>query len=206
MTVRQRPRLMAGTSAALAISIAVAAGAPGQLAVQTEAPRPSGPARPSSTPAPVRALPLRLRIPSIGVDAAVEQVGVDSTGSIGVPTQPMNVAWYAPGPAPGEPGDAVIDGHLDWYDTPRAVFSDLGRLRPGDAIEVVSTRDTRRFTVTESRTYPYTAQPAGLFDTTGDPRLSLITCAGAWDSRHGTYAERLIVTARRAGPDQSRQQ
>ena len=41
-----------------------------------------------------------------------------------VPSKPTDVAWYKPGPAPGEAGDAVIDGHLDWT-TGRAVFWDL---------------------------------------------------------------------------------
>jgi len=47
-----------------------------------------------------------------------------------VPSVPSHVAWYSPGPAPGEPGDAVIDGHLDWTTGP-AVFWNLGKLHAG---------------------------------------------------------------------------
>jgi len=93
-------------------------------------------------------------------------------------------------------GDAVIDGHLDWYGMPRAVFYDLGQLRPGDEIDVRSGDGLVRFAVTDTETVAYNAQPAGLFTTTGAARLSLITCAGAWDGRHGTYAQRLLVNAR----------
>jgi LPXTG-site transpeptidase (sortase) family protein len=147
-------------------------------------------------PAPPGLVPTRLRIPKIGVDAVVEEVSVDSTGSMGVPTRPMDVGWYSPGSAPGQPGDAVIDGHLDWYGVPRAVFYDLDQLRSGDEIDVQNGNGQVRFAVTNTETLPYTAQPDGLFDTTGAARLSLITCSGAWDSRHGTYAQRLLVTAR----------
>jgi hypothetical protein len=37
--------------------------------------------------------------------------------------------------------------------------------------------------------------PPGLFGAGGAPRLSLITCAGAWDQANFTYTQRLIVTA-----------
>ena len=105
------------------------------------------------------------------------------------------MAWYEPGPAPGEAGDAVIAGHLDWY-TGRAVFWDLHRLGRGDEVDVVARDGARlRFRVTDTATVAYTAHPPGLFAGSGAPRLSLITCDGAWDSQHGTYADRLIVNA-----------
>jgi sortase (surface protein transpeptidase) len=139
--------------------------------------------------------PATLLIPEIGVEAAAEPVGVDSSGNMGVPSKPEHVGWYEPGPAPGAPGDAVIDGHLNWY-TGRAAFENLQKLRQGAEIDVIA-RDgaTLRFVVTDSRTVAYTDHPAGLFATTGSPRLSLITCGGAWDKSKGTYLERLVVNA-----------
>jgi LPXTG-site transpeptidase (sortase) family protein len=152
-------------------------------------------APPGARPDPAMT-PIRLQIPRIGVDAVVEEVGMDSTGSMAVPLRATDVGWYSPGPAPGQPGDAVIDGHLDWYDMPRAVFYDLDQLRPGDEIDVRGGGGLVRFAVTDSRTVTYNSQPAGLFGTTGAARLSLITCAGAWDSAHATYAQRLLVNAK----------
>jgi hypothetical protein len=42
---------------------------------------------------------------------------------------------------------------------------------------------------------------AALFTTSDAPRLSLITCTGAYDRRDRTYAGRLIVEAAYAGTD-----
>jgi sortase (surface protein transpeptidase) len=146
----------------------------------------------ASSTGPTRA---RLRVPAIGVDAPIESVGIDAGGNMATPSTPKNVAWYRFGPAPGDAGDAVIDGHLDWTNGP-AVFSKLGRLTTGDEIIVdVPGRGTRLFAVDGLSTVPYTAHPAGLFATSGPPRLSLITCTGSWDALHRTYAQRLIVDA-----------
>jgi LPXTG-site transpeptidase (sortase) family protein len=138
--------------------------------------------------------PGRLVIPSIGVNAPVEQVGVDSTGAMGVPTQSSDTAWYKLGPPPGDAGDAVIDGHLDWYDTSRAVFYSLKDLNIGDLIEVQRVDGvSHHFRVTNVQSVAYNATVPGLFATTGPPRLSLITCGGKWDTRLGQYLQRVIV-------------
>src|SRR4051812_9478797 len=59
--------------------------------------------------------PARLLIPSIGVNAAVESVGLSKTGSgdIGIPSNFVDVAWYNRSPRPGDSGISIIDGHLD---------------------------------------------------------------------------------------------
>ena len=143
------------------------------------------------------AVPATLVIPGIGVSAPIEQVTVDAQHNMATPKKPMEVGWYAPGPAPGQNGDAVIDGHLDWYGVPQAVFYNLSKLAPGDEIDVVEANGaTVKFQVTDAITVPYTAHPAGLFATTGPPRLSLITCSGAWDKGKSVYTQRLIVNAK----------
>src|ERR1700716_3980261 len=76
--------------------------------------------------------PGRLVISSIGVNAPVIAVTVDKDGAMGVTSHSYDVGWYSPGVKPGEPGDAVIDGHLDWYDTSTAVFYNLKSVRVGD--------------------------------------------------------------------------
>ena len=138
-------------------------------------------------------MPARLVIPRIGVDAPVEAVGRDQRNNMAVPSVPTHVAWYSSGPAPGEAGDAVIDGHLDWTTGP-AVFWNLGKLHAGDEIQVVAQDGAVvRFSVTQAKQVPYTQPPPGLFVPTGPAHLSLITCAGAWDAGKRMYQQRLVV-------------
>lgn len=140
--------------------------------------------------------PIRLNIPAIGVDAAVQAVGVLASGHLGVPSNWTDVAWYRDGPVPGQPGDAVIDGHLDSYTAP-AVFWKLSSLRAGDTIEVqLSTGASVDFRVNTLRYVPYQSHDlGGIFSTTGPPSLTLITCGGRWLAAQRVYAERLVVHA-----------
>ena len=137
--------------------------------------------------------PVRLKIPTINVDAAVEQVGVDSQGRIAAPARTDNVGWYKLGAAPGDAGDAVIDGHLDWYDGP-AVFQRLGKMKVGDQIMVLREDGTQaKFIVDGTSVMPYDASTEAMFTKSGPPSLTLITCAGTWDRQRGTYLQRLVV-------------
>ncbi len=137
--------------------------------------------------------PMRLRIPTINVDAAVEQVGVDSEGRIAAPNKTDDVGWYKLGTAPGDAGNAVIDGHLDWYTGP-AVFQRLGKMKVGDQIMVLREDGTQaKFIVDATSVMPYDASTDAMFTRSGPPSLTLITCAGTWDRQRGTYLQRLVV-------------
>src|SRR5690242_18817527 len=62
---------------------------------------------PTHAPAAVtHAVPVRLEIPKLGVDTAIEQVATGSSGQMGVPADYHDAAWYAPGVIPGDSGDA----------------------------------------------------------------------------------------------------
>jgi sortase (surface protein transpeptidase) len=141
------------------------------------------------------AAPTRLLVPSIKVDAAVEPVGMDAQGRMGTPSQSTNVAWYRLGSAPGDVGDAVIAGHLDWTSGP-AVFWYLGRVRRGDVITVARADGSSvQFVTDATSTVPYDSSTDSLFTKQGPPSLTLITCAGVWDRQRGTYLQRLVVHA-----------
>lgn len=139
--------------------------------------------------------PVRLRIPSIGVDANIQSAGLLKDGTMGIPTNFTDVAWYNRGARPGMPGSAVIDGHLDGKDVPEAVFYNLGRLRVGDLVEVEDSRGVvLKFKVVDIETYDYKASASEVFS--GDAtkaRLNLITCGGNWDKSKKTYDERVVV-------------
>src|SRR5437867_4208901 len=119
-------------AAGLAVGAWALAGGHQQAQVSTSAPAALASPAPSAA---ARAGPVRLRIPSIGVDAPVDEVGLTPQGDLATPTDPGHVGWYRGGSLPGEPGSSVVDGHLDWWSGP-AVFADLGRLQGGDLLGV----------------------------------------------------------------------
>ncbi len=150
-------------------------------------------------PAPPQAAvvaPVRIQIPGIGVDAPIEPVGVTAALEMATPTQTADTGWYQSGSAPGQPGDAVIDGHLDTQTGAPAVFARLSQVRPGDALSVTLADGTQvRFKIDRVASVPTQQRPAGLFANDGPARLTLITCSGPWDATRGVYAERLVVDA-----------
>lgn len=142
--------------------------------------------------------PTLISIPSLGVRAGVVEVGRADDGSIATPTRdPVGTAgWYGLGPSPGEPGSAVIVGHVDTAKKP-AVFQRLKELGAGKLIEV-SRRDHRvaTFSVESVESYPKTSFPADRVFTAGnDSRLVLVTCGGRWIGGETGYADNVIVFA-----------
>jgi len=141
-------------------------------------------------------VPVRLKIPSINVDAALESVGLTPEGAVGVPKGINNAAWFDLSPRPGETGSAVIDGHYGWWknNTP-TVFNNLGKLRKGDKLYVQDeTGVIVTFVVRESRKFNPGQDAAAVFASgDGKSHLNLITCDGAWNDTSKTYADRLVV-------------
>ncbi len=142
--------------------------------------------------------PITLRIPKIGVDAQVESVGLDSTGAMATPTTAFRVAWYDGGPLPGQPGNAVIDGHLDSRIYGMAVFWNLGKLAPGDKVEVeMPGKRWLTFVVERVAVYPYDDAPLDeIFGPSQVPHLNLITCSGIFDRSSHNYDRRRVVYTR----------
>jgi|SRR5688572_19509292 len=141
--------------------------------------------------------PVRISIPSIAVDAAIEKVALAKDGSMDVPEHPDDTGWYALGPRPGEQGSAAIAGHVDRKDGGAAVFTDLHKVRSGDRIAVQDDKGAVvAFAVREVRRYDADADASDVFTSNdGKAHLNVITCVGAWDARANRYAERLVVFA-----------
>jgi sortase (surface protein transpeptidase) len=141
--------------------------------------------------------PARLIIPAINVNAAIQSVGLfwNGDGTMSIPTNFTDVAWYNGGPIPGMPGNAVIDGHLDGRNVKEAVFYALGDLKPGDLVEVVDTKGViLKFQVVRLANYNYDASTTDIFyGDASKARLNLITCAGNWVKGKGLYNERVVV-------------
>ncbi|HEV1997708.1 MAG TPA: class F sortase, partial [Candidatus Dormibacteraeota bacterium] len=144
---------------------------------------------------PVNPSPMRLLIPRIGVDARIEARGLDSNRNMLTPNHFQDVAWYDLGPRPGQPGNALMNGHVDWW-TGSAVFTRLSDLRRGDYVIVVRRDGTRiTFKVTGRQTVTANARVAALFAPSSVATLTLITCTGVWDPRIMSDTHRLLVSA-----------
>jgi LPXTG-site transpeptidase (sortase) family protein len=146
-------------------------------------------------------LPVRLRIPVIKVDAAIQPVGLTSAGALDVPNNITDVGWYKFGPNPGQKGSAVIDGHFDSPNGLPAVFSRLDTLKVGDSIIVEDDKSILHYFVVKKLTnYLSEDFVSDIFNMNDGSHLNLITCNGIWDVNKKTYTERLVVFAEAVQP------
>jgi sortase (surface protein transpeptidase) len=154
------------------------------------------PAAQTYTAPPAGAVPVRVRIPAIGVDSGLEDLGLGAAGELDAPEEWMSAGWYEDGVVPGGVGPAIIAGHVDSSTGP-AVFIDLPELAAGDEVLVtLSTGDVHTFSVTGSETAPKANFPTSdVYGSTPTPTLRLITCDGRFDSSTGHYEDNLIVFA-----------
>lgn len=142
--------------------------------------------------------PTQLIVPTIGVNADVQRVGVNKNGAMGVPSNFSDVAWYSRGTIPGDVGVAVFAGHLDNGLGLRGVFKKLSDLGVGEDILVrMNSGNVLKFHVVDRHEYDYDDPSAGaiFYDDSGRKLIRLITCDGQWVAEHRTYSKRLVVTA-----------
>ncbi|MFF7715188.1 class F sortase [Streptomyces sp. NPDC007988] len=144
-----------------------------------------------------RSVPVRLRIPAIGVDTPMMNLALGKNGALEVP--PVDKAqlagWYSRGPAPGEVGAAVVAGHVD-TPTGRAIFYRLGALTKGSAIQVTRLDGrTAHFAVDAVEVYAKHSFPSKkVYAGAGVPQLRVITCGGGYTKKTG-YLGNLVVYA-----------
>ena len=147
------------------------------------------------------AVPVRLQIPAIGVDTGLLRLGKEKDGTVEVPKGPHKwdmAGWYdgEGGTRPGDPGSAVILGHVDSTTGP-AVFYRVRELRRGDQVQVTTADGTVfRFAVDRVEQYPKTRFPtADVYYPTLTPKLRLVTCGGSFDFAAHHYRSNVIAFA-----------
>lgn len=138
---------------------------------------------------------MRLEIPKIGVDASIEDLSTQD-GQLETPAQWQDAGWYDMTPKPGEPGAAVLVGHVDSHTGP-AVFYRLHELRPGDPILVSAAGRSFSYVVAGSNSYPETSPKLSeVFSASqAGSSLALLTCSGDFNRATQRYNQRLVVTA-----------
>jgi hypothetical protein len=136
-------------------------------------------------------------------------VGAPETASLTIPADIHSVGWWdgtvrdgnrivhENAPAPGQPGVALIAGHVDSAAAGPGALHNLARLKRGDTVEITdSVGHTTTWTVNAPpQTDLKSALPASLWVTTGAPRLALVTCGGPFDAATGHYQDNVIVWA-----------
>ena len=144
------------------------------------------------------AAPIRLRIQSLGIDAAVAAVGIDvGHGVLGVSPRILRTAWWRDGAAPGDRAGAVlIAGHVDSARLGAGAFFKLHQARPGDRVKVTTAAGrTLTYRVVSVRDYPKNRLPTSVFSRKGPARLVLVTCGGPFIASEGHYRDNVVVTA-----------
>jgi len=158
---------------------------------------------PSNVPVVIRpagavrgAPPVRISIASLKINQRLIGLQVNASRQLDVPQNYNDIGWWSTGPVPGDPGAAVIVGHLDSKVGP-AVFYRLSSLTRG-AIIAVGRADgtTVKFTVTRLQAFSKKHFPDKLvYRTTGTPSLHLLTCGGTYDRSSGGYQANVVVFA-----------
>jgi hypothetical protein len=180
--------LASGTSAPAAAAASVGSVPP---AVPDVPDRPGRSATPTPTPTP--SPPTAIRIPALGVRAAVVPV-LAPGGALDVPADPQVIGWWSAGPRPGSAaGTVVLAGHVDTAERGLGAFAALLRTEPGTRIEVVAGPATVRYVVAARVRYPKSTLPPDVLASYGRPRLALLTCGGAFDERTRHYTDNIVV-------------
>ncbi|MEV6345061.1 class F sortase [Actinoplanes sp. NPDC051851] len=142
--------------------------------------------------------PQRLSIPDLRVDAPILEVGLAGDGSVDVPPLKRHneAGWFDGGPTPGQFGPALIVGHADTRTGP-SVFHDLGRLKPGESIEVDRADGTVAvFEVNSVEHFDKDQLPVHrVYGDYSRPSLRLMTCGGKWLGGREGYSDNIVVFA-----------
>jgi sortase (surface protein transpeptidase) len=141
-------------------------------------------------------VPVRIEVPSIGVASTLQRLGRAPDRTVQVPSRWEVAGWYAGGTRPGDPGSAVILGHVDSTSGP-AVFYRLSELRRGDTVTIRRADGSSvRFVVQRIQQYPKDRFPTDeVYYPTLTPALRLVTCGGQFDYATGHYRSNVIVFA-----------
>jgi hypothetical protein len=143
-------------------------------------------------------VPVRVAVPSLGIDAPVSPAGIDTVhGVLAVPPSIHRLGWWVDGAAPGaRSGSILIAGHVDSATAGAGAFFRLKDARAGAEVTVrVSTGRTYRYRVVLVRDYLKRQLPPSVYSLRGRPRLVLVTCGGPFIESQGHYRDNVVLVA-----------
>jgi hypothetical protein len=143
--------------------------------------------------------PVRLSIPSIGVNTSLMNLGLNADGTVQTPPLSRNsvAGWYELSATPGAAGAAVMLGHVDSAAYGAGVFYRLGALNPGDQVQVQRQDGTVAvFRIDRVAEYPKSQFPSSLvYGQTSYSALRLVTCGGSFDTSTRNYRDNIVAFA-----------
>ena len=135
-----------------------------------------------------------LKIPSVNIDAIIENVDLTPNGTMEEPKNPMNVALFSTGPQPGEIGSAVIVGNYSFKNRKSTALYNLYKINRGDKLYVEGNNGKLiSFIVTRTNIYNSNENDPEIFVSNAGSHLNLITSIGNWDKSKKSYPKRLVV-------------
>ena len=196
-------------------------------ATGTATTRPTEAPTPTPSPTPYNGSITKFKMPRLGIDAPIEEMGLNAAGELDTPrNENRDVAWYHLYDKPGRPnpdnlggwqqlgglktseykGNSVFSAHIYYHETP-APFVNLQRAAIGDEVSAVM-QDGREYK------YKVIAGPTVVLATALDANrmaqliwpsnkpvdkewLTMISCGGQFDPVTREYYSRVIVIAER---------
>ena len=139
--------------------------------------------------------PQRIKIKAIGVDARVVPISVGSDAVLDPPADYREVGWWDASARPGAGrGQTVVTGHT--VHTGGGSMNRIGRLRPGQKVDVVTRKGTMRYRVRRVAVLSHSALAKAsvrLFGQRGGSgRLVLVSCT---DWNCSSYDINVVVLA-----------
>jgi sortase (surface protein transpeptidase) len=158
---------------------------------------------PTATPTPYDGDVARFIVPKLGVDAPVENLGVDASNTMETPVREnTDVGWYHIWDRPGWDGNAVFSAHVYWENVP-APFQRLSTLVEGDEVDIeMNNGEVYKYQVISKNRYSRDNIPMGDIiwpkERPADEQwITMITCGGELDSTGWEYLSRDVVVAKR---------
>ncbi|GAA3195440.1 class F sortase [Actinocorallia longicatena] len=142
--------------------------------------------------------PVRLRIPTAGVNARIGEIGENADGGIAVPAaaKAREAAWFRSSPTPGTRGSSIIVGHYD-DDKGGAVFYNAYKIKKNDKVMVDRADGTvATFAVDAMEQINKSMFPTRrVYGRVGYAGLRLITCGGKFNKDRRHFSDNVIVYA-----------
>ncbi|OQB25462.1 MAG: Sortase family protein [Firmicutes bacterium ADurb.Bin182] len=166
---------------------------------RTPAPSPSPGATPAPSPSPtpyIKPIPVKIYFTEREIETDIVKVGILENGEMGTVDDAKLAAWLEEGPAPGESGNALINGHVRWKGT-KGYFSILKEMKIGEEV-VIEFEDgsAKAFEAVSIDIYKLDDIPDEVLNLGGETRMTLITCLGDYNPDIGTSESRVVVVCK----------